>query len=144
MPGWIIDIVKFVIGGLAGGWLTFIRMKWKLKQDRKTDWAERRMSIYDEGLRFIFEVEQNQMNPEELHRIRTGWIDWFLSKGNGFPPFVFDAVLGAINWTAGVMIDIPNENVDRETKNTFRQRLQTAKQYLLDKKDIGWLPEDLR
>lgn len=144
MPDLAYDIIKVAAGGILGGLITFLRMRWKLRQDRKTEWAKMRVPIYNESLEFVYEVEQNQHSHENLSDIRTRWIQWFSSKGNGFPPSVHEAVLIAINYTAAIIVDLSNKDFDREIRNTFRESLQTAKQYLLDKKDIGWLPEDLR
>lgn len=145
MSGWVIDIIKFVIGGVAGGLLTFLRMKWKLKQDRKTAWANKREPIYAQGLQFIYNVEKNQTNADELDRILKKWADWFPLNAIYLPPAINDALHGAMHWTFPVSIDLHNEGkVERETWKKFREKLQSAKMALMNSKDIGWLPEDLR
>ena len=48
MPVWVFDVIKLIIGGFLGGLITFQRMQWKLKQDRKTAWAKKREPIYAE------------------------------------------------------------------------------------------------
>jgi hypothetical protein len=50
-----------------------------------------------------------------------------------------------MHWTVPVTIDLVNEGkVNQETWKKFREELQNAKTALMNLKDIGWLPEDLR
>ncbi len=145
MPVWVLDVIKLIAGGVLGGLLTFQRMKWKLRQDRKTAWAKKREPIYAEGLEFVYAVEKNQTNSEELDRIRERWGDWFPSNAIYLPPAVNDALHGAMHWTLPVAIDLHNDGkVNEETWKIFKEKLQSAKTDLMNSKDIGWLPEDLR
>lgn len=144
MPEWGIDIIKIVIGGLLGSLITFQRMKWKLKQDRKTAWAKKREPIYAEGLEFVYDVEKNQINAEELDRILERWGSWFPSNALYLPPSVNKALFNAMGLTSLISIDLHNQEPNRETQNEFKENLQTAKMMLMESKDIGWLPEDLR
>jgi len=120
MPIWAIDLTKFVVGGVLGSLLTFQRMKWKIKQDRKTAWAKKREPIYAKGLEFVYDVEKNQTNAEELDRILKRWAKWFPLNAIYLPPAANNALYGAMYWTVPVTIELMNS------------------------KDIGWLPDDLR
>jgi len=144
MPVWVTTVIKFVIGGVIGGLVTVLRMKWKLKQDRKTAWAKKREPIYAQGLEFVYDVEKNQTNEEELDRILERWADWFPLNAIYLPPTVNDALHGAMHWAAAISMDLHNQQSDRETGRIFREKHQTAKKFLMESKDIGWLPEDLR
>ena len=147
MAGWLIDVIKVTIGvvlALLAHWIAFVRLKWKLKQDRKTKLAEKRSPIYAEGLEFIYAVEQNQANHEELDRILEKWKKWFPPNANTLPPSISGAILGAINWTSALSMSLHNQDSNIEIRNTFKEKLQTAKKMLTESKDIGWLPEDLR
>lgn len=144
MPVWVIDVIKLIIGGVFGGLITFQRMKWKLKQDRKTAWAKKREPIYAQGLEFVYDVEKNQTNAQELERILKRWAGWYPSNAIYLPPTVNDALYGAMHWTLPMAVDLHNRDVNKETWNIFRENLQNAKNALMESKDIGWLPEDLR
>lgn len=43
-----------------------------------------------------------------------------------------------------IEIDFSNRDRNRETWEVFKEQLQAAKKELMNLKDIGWLPEDLR
>jgi hypothetical protein len=148
MPEWGMDIIKVTIGvalALLAHWVAFARLKWKLRQDRKTAWAKKREPIYAEGLGIVYDVEKNQTNVKELDRILKKWADWFPSNAIYLPPTVNDALYGAMHWTVPVTIDLVNEGkVNQETWQKFKEELQKAKTMLMESKDIGWLPEDLR
>jgi len=144
MSVWVIEIITLVVGGVLGGLLTFHRMKWKLKQDRKTAWAKKREPIYAEGLEFVYDVEKNQTDAEALERILERWSEWFPLNAIYLPPNVNNALHGAMHWTLPIKIDLHNKAGDRKTWEIFRENLQAAKTMLMESKDIGWLPEDLR
>jgi len=147
MADWLIDVIKVTIGvslALLAHWIAFVRLKWKLKQDRKTKWAEKSSPIYAEGLEFIYAVEQNQANHDELDRIIEKWKKWFPPNANTLPSSVVDAILKAMYGTSALTMSLHNQDSSIEIRNTFKEKLQTAKMMLLESKDIGWLPEDLR
>lgn len=59
-------------------------------------------------------------------------------------PKVNDALFGAMGETALIRIDLSSPDRNRKTWSEFKKKLQTAKKSLMNLKDIGWLPEDLR
>jgi len=144
MSIWVIDVIKFIIGGVFGGLIIFQRMKFKLKQDRKTAWAKKREPVYAQGLEFVYDVEKNQTNAQELEHILKRWAGWYPLNAIYLPPTVNDALYGAMHWTLPIAVDLHNRDVDRKTWKIFRENLQNAKKVLMESKDIGWLPEDLR
>jgi len=147
MPEWVTDIIKIAIGvflALLAHLIAFLRLKWKVKEDRKTVWAKKREPIYAQGLEFVYGVEKNQSNAEELDRILERWADWFPSNAIYLPPLVNKALHGAMHWTRAIAIDLHNRERDKKTWEIFRERLQTAKMMLMESKDIGWLPDNLK
>jgi hypothetical protein len=49
-----------------------------------------------------------------------------------------------MHWTRAIAIDLHNRERDKKTWEIFRERLQTAKMMLMESKDIGWLPDNLK
>jgi hypothetical protein len=144
MADWLIKVTMGVVLALLAHWVAFLRLKWKLREDRKEKLAEIRRPIYSKGLKFVYDVELNQINFEELDSILKRWTDWFPLNVIYLPPSIIDAILGAMNWTSAVSMDLHNRDSNRETVNIFKEKLQNAKMMLLESKDIGWLPKDLR
>ena len=144
MPEWFLKIYIPVLSLVLGGLIIFLRMKWKLQQDRKTAWARKREPIYAQGLEFIYEGEKHQTNEEELKGILERWAEWFPLNAIYLPPSVNDALFGAMHWTNAVRNNLSNNESNEKIFRNFKEKLQKAKKDLMELKDIGWLPEDLK
>jgi len=106
---------------------------------------EKRLNTYSEGLEFVYEVEKNQTNADALQQILRRWEKWYPLNVVYLPTQVNDDLFGAMHWTNPVIIDLHNDGeVNPETWKIFKDELQKAKTSLMNLKDIGWLPEDLR
>jgi len=145
MPDWIFDIIRLVIGGVLGSLLTYLSMRWQLKQDRKTELAKKRAQIYSEGLNFVYNIEKNQSNAEELENILERWSNWYPSNSIYLPPLVNEVLFSAIFLARPVSNNLHNEGkVDPITWKKLKEELKNVKSTLMDSKDIGWLPDDLK
>jgi len=49
-----------------------------------------------------------------------------------------------MRWTVPIIIDPHNKAGNKETWDKFNEELQNAKTSLMNLKEIGWLPEDLK
>lgn len=140
--------VLIVLVSVSFGYLVSIfKMRWQKKELKKDAIRDRRMKVYGvygEGSQFVYDVEQNRTNAQELEHILDRWRKWYLSNSIYFSPSVNDSLFGALHWTLPVMIDLNNNQSDAETLRIFEEHLQKAKRNLMDLKDIGWLPEDLK
>jgi len=140
----IINSVVVLIAAIIGFLASLHQQKWGRKQSRKDSLLDKRMKVYGEGLEFVYEVEQNQTNAEELERIRQEWKKWYPSNAVYLPPSVNDPLFEAMNWTVLIIIDLHNRDKNMETWKEFKEKLRKAKTFLMDLKDIGWLPKDLK
>jgi hypothetical protein len=141
------DILKISIGivlAMIGHLVAFVRLKWKQKEDRKEKLAEIRRPIYSNGLKFVYEVEQNQTSHEALGSILKRWGEWYPLNAVYLPPSVNNALFSAMGLTSLIRIDLHNQDSDRKTWTDFKEKLQAAKMMLMESEDIGWLPKDLR
>lgn len=140
-------IINTIVAGLlvlAGYGISFLQQKWTQKQTMKNALLKDRLKVYGKGLGFIYEVEQSQTNAEELERINKRFKKWFPSNVVYLPPSVNDAFFKAMNWTVLIIVDLHNKDENEETWKEFKEKLQKAKTSLMDLKDIGWLPKDLK
>lgn len=118
--------------------------KWKERQQRINMFLEKRLNAYSEGLEFVYQVEMNQTYASALEKILNRWEKWYPLNVVYLPPIVNNDLLGAMGRTAVIKMDLSNQDRNRETWRLFKEELQTAKKSLMNLKDIGWLPEDLR
>lgn len=147
MSNGILNIINSVIvlaATLIGFWASFLQQKSRQKQSRTDALLEKRLKVYGEGLEFVYEIEQNRTNEEELERIIERWKKWYPSNAIYLPPSVNDALFGAIHWTTPIIVDLHNNASNQETIDKFNEKLQNAKTSLMNLKEIGWLPEDLK
>jgi len=143
----IFVIINTIVAGLlvlAGYGISFLQQKWRQKQTRKDLLLDKRMKVYGEGLEFVYEVEMNRTKEEELERILERWKKWYPSNVVYLPPSVNNALFGAMHWTVSIIIDLHNKAGNKETWDKFNEELQNAKTSLMNLKEIGWLPEDLK
>lgn len=143
----IFVIINTIVAGLlvlAGYGLSFLQQKWRQKQTRKDSLLDKRMKVYGEGLGFIYKVGMSQTNAEELERINQRFIKWYPSNVVYLPPSVNEALLGAMNWTVPIIHDLNCNINDEKTWEKFEGYLREAKTSLVNLKDIGWLPKDLK
>jgi hypothetical protein len=140
----IIGSITTLVSALLGFWAAFLTEKKRQKQSRIDEIFEKRMKVYGEGLEFIYEVEASRTKPEEIERIIERWKKWYPSNAIYLPPSVNDALFGAMQWTLPVIIDLQYSERDGETIRAFEENLQQAKTQLMNLKDIGWLPKDLK
>jgi len=118
--------------------------KWKEKQQRVNMFLEKRLTAYSEGLEFVYQVEKSQTNADVLQLILDRWEKWYPLNVVYLPPVVNNDLFGAMGRTAVIRIDLNNRDKDRETWRIFKEKLQAAKESLMNLRDIGWLPNDLR
>jgi len=155
-----------IIAVVVGYGLSFLQQLWSLRQHRKDEkhnleesrkdemwkqtqlrinmFLEKRFTAYSEGLEFIYEVEQNQNEVEALESIDKKWKKWYPSNCIYLPPEVSTAFFNAMCDITLIIIDLNNNEGNRETWDKFREETRTAKKCLMDLKDIGWIPEDLK
>lgn len=151
MNGSIFNIIYsaiVLISVLFGSWLSFSQEKRRLKQvriDKFIDkFLEPRLKLYGEGLKFIYEVEQNQNAFEKLELIIEDWKKWYPSNVVYLPPSINNVLYSAMSLTQVRAINLHNKEKDTESWKEFKEEIQKAKIQLMDKKDIGWLPKDLK
>jgi len=141
----IINSAIVLIATIVGFLGSFFQQKWKQKQVRTDAFLDKRMNVCGDGLEFVYEVEHNQTNEEKLERIIERWKKWYPSNAVYLPPLVNDAIFSVMNWVVLVIIDLHNDGkVDKETWKKFKEELQRAKTFLMNLKEIGWLPKDLK
>ena len=158
--------LNVIIAVVVGYCLSFLQQLWSLRQQRKDEvhkleesrkdekwkqeqlrinlFIEKRFNAYSEGLEFIYEVEQNQNEAEALENIDKNWKKWYPLNCVYLPPEVNTAFFKAMCDITLIIIDLNNDEGNTETWNQFREETKTAKQNLMDLKDVGWLPEDLK
>ncbi len=168
---WLIYVVLIsggmTIAGIIIGWvLSFYQQRWTREQDKKDEvrrqeqrrkeeewkqtqlrintFLEKRWKTYSEGLEFVYEAEQHQHDAEELEAVQKKWSKWHPSNCLYLPPSVRDAFFAAMNMTAPIIVDLRNQDRDREIWRTFKEDLQNAKTRLMNLNDVGWLPEELK
>jgi len=158
----IIPIITLVVGfGLS-----FLQQLWSMRQQRKNEehklkesrkdeqwkqeqlrvnmFLEKRFNAYSEGLEFIYEVEQNQTEVDALEKINEKWKKWYPLNCVYLPPEVNTAFFNAMCGITLIIIDINNKDGNKEVWKEFREETRTAKKFLMDLKDIGWIPDDLK
>jgi len=146
--------VYWPLGIILGWTLSFLQQIWTRKQNRKDEewkqtqlrintFLEKRLRTYSEGLEFVYDVEQYQRNARGLESVQKRWSKWHPSNCLYLPPSVRDALHGAMNFTTAIIVDLGNQDNDRETWQTFKGKLQEAKTQLMNLSDVGWLPKDL-
>jgi len=140
----IIASVSTISAAAIGFWSAYFIQRKSRKQTLIDSILEKRMSIYSEALDLIYDTEQNRTKPEELDRIADRWRKWFPSNAAYLPPSVNDAVFAVITSSAMVSVDLHNRETDSVTIRHFKDVLQDAKMKLMNRKDICWLPEDLK
>ena len=154
------------IAGITIGWaLSFFQQRWTREQDKKDEirrqeqrrkdekwkqtqlriniFLEKRFKTYSEALEFVYDVEQHQHDAEELEAIRKKWIEWHPSNCLYVPPSVRNDLFVAMNMIAPIIVDLSNQDRDKEIWRIFKEDLQNAKTRLMNLNDVGWLPEDL-
>ncbi len=155
------------IAGITIGWaLSFCQQRWTREQDKKDEirrkeqrrkdekwkqtqlriniFLEKRFKTYSEALEFVYDVEQHQHDVEELEAIQKKWSKWHPSNCLYLPPSVRDALNGAMIFTTAIIVDLGNQDNDKETWKMFKEKLQEAKIQLMNLSDVGWLPEELK
>ena len=144
----IINLAIVLIPVLFGYWLSSLHEKRRLKQvriDKFIDkFLEPRLKLYGEGLKFIYEVEMNQTKEKELESILERWKKWYPSNVVYLPPSINNVLFNAMSLTQVRAINLHNKEKDPESWKEFKEEIQKAKIQLMDIKDIGWLPKDLK
>ena len=141
----IISNVITLAAALLGFWSSSLIQKQRRKQSLVDLILGKRMTAYSEGLGFVYDVEQNQTNDKELERIYHEWKRWYPSHAVYLPPAVNDSFFEAMTWIVPVYIDLHNDKrVNDKTFGILKENLKTSKRLLMDLKDVGWLPEDLK
>ena len=140
----IISSAIVLISALFGFWSSFFQQKWRLKQARIDNFLEKRLNLYGEGLKFIYEVEQNQSAFEKLELIIEDWKKWYPSNVVYLPPSINDVLFSAMSLTQARAINLHNKEKDTESWKEFKEGIQKAKIQLMDLEDIGWLPKGLK
>jgi len=80
MPGWITSIIQIGVGvllALAVKFWSSHTSRWKLIEDRKTEYAKRRELFYTKALERVFAIEASQTKIGELDnnlRRLTGYL----------------------------------------------------------------------
>jgi hypothetical protein len=140
----IISSAFTLLAALLGFWSSYLIQKRGQKQILIDSILGKRLTTYSEALSFIYDVEQNRTKADELDRIYERWKKWYQSNAASLPPSVNDTIFGAMFWAVLISEDLHNRSVDRETPRGFTDRLQEAKTQIMNLKDIGWLPKDLK
>ena len=147
MNGLISIIINFaivLISVLFGSWLSSLQEKRRLKQARIDKFLEPRLKLYGEGLKLIYEVEQNQNAFEKLELIIEDWKKWYPSNVVYLPPSINNVLYNAMSLTQVRAINLHNKEKDTESWKEFKEGIQKAKIQLMDLEDIGWLPKGLK
>jgi len=140
----IINFAIVLISVLFGSWLSSLQEKRRLKQARIDKFLEPRLKLYGEGLKFIYEVEQNQNAFEKLELIIEDWKKWYPSNVVYLPPSINNVLYNAMSLTQVRAINLYNKEKDTESWKEFKEGIQKAKIQLMDLEDIGWLPKGLK
>ena len=167
---WLVNVALIsggmTIVGIIIGWaLSFWQQRWTREQDRKDDvrrqeqrrkdekwkqtqlrintFLEKRWKTYSEALTFIHDVEGNQRNAERLKAVQKKWSKWHPSNCLYLPFSVRDTLFEAMKFTTAIIVDLGNQDNDRETWTKFKGKLQEVKTALTNLKEVGWLPSEL-
>jgi len=140
----IINFAIVLISVLFGSWLSSLQEKRRLKQARIDKFLEPRLKLYGEGLKLIYEVEQNQNAFEKLELIIEDWKKWYPSNVVYLPPSINNVLYNAMSLTQVRAINLHNKEKDTESWKEFKEGIQKAKIQLMDLEDIGWLPKGLK
>jgi len=146
MPGWIISIIQIGVGALltlAVQFWSSHTSRWKLIEDRKTEYAKRREPLYTKALELIFAIEASQTNTEELDKNLRRLTDWLFGESFLLPPNAKEVLFELRVSTINYLCDMQNRQLEKEEIASFRKSLAVAKEFFLEAKDITWLPKDL-
>jgi len=146
MPSWIIGLIQVGVGAA----ITFLvqhlssrELRWKLVEERKSDYARRREPLYAKALEFIYAIEGNQGKADALEKEFREFAEWLPANTLYFPPYAKEKLFTLRTYTLLHFVDLSNRDRDNDTVRLFRDSLRDAKEYFLNSKDIAWLPEDL-
>jgi hypothetical protein len=146
MSNWIIGLIQVA----AGAAITFLvqqlssrETRWKVIEERKSDYARRRDPLYAKALEFIYTIEGSQTKPEVLERLLGDLTEWLLANASYFSPAAKKILFSLRTYLLVYFVDLSNRDRDKETVKNFRETLEAAKEFFLNSKDIAWLPEEL-
>jgi hypothetical protein len=146
MPQWLISLIGIAFGALLTLFIqyqTSRNSRWKLLEDRKTEYAKRREPLYGKALEFIYSIEMSYGTPEIGFKVRDGLSVWLMSEAFLLPPGGKDVLL-RLRYQLGEYLCYSGPGVlTNEEKQLFRNTLREAKDFFLESRDIAWIPKEL-
>jgi hypothetical protein len=146
MPSWIVGLIQVGAGAAIAFLVQYLssrETRWKIIEERKSDYARRREPLYAKALEFTYTIEGNQTKAEALERILRDLSEWLIANALYFSPSGKEILFSLRTNLLVYFVDLSNQDRDQETVKSFRESLKAAKEFFLNSRDIAWLPADL-